>query len=97
MRLNVAAGTTDDLVAALSSKSPTYGQEDLEDFFENAALSLHWVGPDGVILRANQFELDFLGYDRDEYEGHNIAEFHVDEDVIADILRRLAAGETLSD
>ena len=75
----------------------TYANEDIEDFFENAALSLHWVGADGTILRANQFELDFLGYSRDEYEGHHIAEFHVDEDVINDILRRLSAGETLSD
>ena len=75
----------------------TYANEDIEDFFENAALSLHWVGADGTILRANQFELDFLGYSREEYEGHHIAEFHVDAEVIQDILRRLSAGETLSD
>src|SRR5918911_5549481 len=71
--------------------------EDLEDFFENAALSLHWVGPDGTILRANRFELDFLGYERDEYEGHHIADFHADQEVIEDILARLTRGETLHD
>ena len=76
---------------------PALANEDLEDFFDNAALSLHWVGPDGTIIRANQFELDFLGYSRDEYEGRHIAEFHVDEDVIQDILERLTRGETLSD
>jgi PAS domain S-box-containing protein len=71
--------------------------EDLDDFFENAALSLHWVGPNGTILRANQFELDFLGYSRAEYEGRHIADFHVDREVIDDILERLSRGETLRD
>lgn len=75
----------------------TYANEDILDFFENAALSLHWVGPDGTILKANRYELDFLGYERDEYEGHSIAEFHVDADVIEDILARLSRGETLQD
>jgi PAS domain S-box-containing protein len=69
----------------------------LTDFFENAALGLHWVGPDGTILRVNQAELDMLGYERDEYVGHNIAEFHVDKDVIEDILAQLNAGEVVRD
>src|ERR1700730_3929053 len=69
----------------------------LTDFFENAAIGLHWVGPDGSILRVNQAELDLLRYHRGEYLGHHIAEFHADAEVIADILRRLQAGETLRD
>jgi PAS domain S-box-containing protein len=76
---------------------PVVETEDIEDFFENAALSLHWVGPDGTILRANKFELDFLGYEREEYEGHNITEFHADADVIAEILDRLTRGEAIHD
>src|SRR4051794_14267516 len=32
--------------------------EDLEDFFENAAVGLHVVAGDGTILRANRAELD---------------------------------------
>jgi PAS domain S-box-containing protein len=72
-------------------------ERELADFFENASVGLHWVGPDGVILRVNQAELDLLGYCREEYVGHHIAEFHVDQDAIADILRRLWAGETLRD
>jgi hypothetical protein len=66
---------------------------DLEDFFEHGLLALHLLGPDGTILRANQAELDLLGYAAEEYIGRNITEFHVDPDVIADILSRLAAGE----
>ncbi|HEY1376487.1 MAG TPA: PAS domain S-box protein [Gemmataceae bacterium] len=70
-------------------------ERELADFFENATEGLHWVGPDGTILRANRAELDLLGYTAEEYVGHKIAEFHADEGVIADILRRLQAGEEL--
>jgi PAS domain S-box-containing protein len=67
----------------------------LTDFFENSTIALHWVGPDGVVLRVNEAELDMLGYNRDEYEGHNIAEFHIDPGVIEELLARLQAGEVL--
>jgi PAS domain S-box-containing protein len=72
-------------------------ERELTDFFENASVGLHWVGPDGVILRANQAELDLMGYERDEYVGRNIVEFHVDRPIIEDILRRLAGREILHD
>jgi two-component system, cell cycle sensor histidine kinase and response regulator CckA len=72
-------------------------EAELEDFFENAAIPIHWVGPDGTILRVNQAELDLLGYRRDEYVGRNIVEFHVDRSAIDDILKRLTAGEVLHD
>src|SRR6267154_5720292 len=29
-------------------------QRELEDFFDNAPVGMHWEGPDGTILRANQ-------------------------------------------
>jgi len=70
-------------------------ERDLDDFFENGAVPLHWVGRDGAILRANRAELELLGYRREEYVGRNITEFHADAEVIADMLRRLVAGETL--
>ena len=72
-------------------------EQELADFFENASVGLHWVGPDGIILRVNQAELDMLGYRREEYVGRPIAEFHADEKVICDILERLQAGEKLSE
>src|SRR6476660_2836285 len=68
---------------------------DFVDLFENGALGLHFVGPDGVILNANQAELDLLGYTRAEYIGHHISEFHVDGPVIQDILNRLSRKEIL--
>jgi PAS domain S-box-containing protein len=72
-------------------------EHELADFFENASIPFHWVGPDGIILRANRAELEIFGYARDEYVGHPIAEFHVDQEVIKDILERLRRGETLHD
>jgi len=70
-------------------------REDLEDFFENGTVALHWVAADGSILRVNQAELDLLGYKREEYVGRHIAEFHADPPVIQDILARLTRGEKL--
>ncbi|MDT7780155.1 MAG: hypothetical protein QOC99_2667 [Acidobacteriota bacterium] len=72
-------------------------ERELADFIENASVGLHWVGADGTILWANQAELDLLGYTREEYIGRAITEFHADQDVINDILRRLTNKETLHD
>lgn len=69
----------------------------LTDFFENAVVALHWAGPDGTIIRANQAELDMLGYSREEYEGQNVAKFHVDENAVRDMFERLRSGEVLQD
>jgi PAS domain S-box-containing protein len=69
-------------------------EAELSDLFETASIGMHWVAEDGTILRVNQAELDMLGYEREEYVGHRIAEFHVDQSVIQDILRRLVEGET---
>jgi PAS domain S-box-containing protein/excisionase family DNA binding protein len=70
-------------------------ERELSDFFENALEGIHQVGPDGVILAANKAELKMLGYERDEYVGHHISEFHVDQPAIEEILRKLLAGQTL--
>jgi PAS domain S-box-containing protein len=72
-------------------------ERELQDFVDNATIGLHWVGPDGTILWANEAELQFLGYRRDDYVGHNIAEFHADRETIDDILRRLSANEAIHD
>lgn len=72
-------------------------EQELRDFVEHAVLGLHWVGADGRILWANQAEMDLLGYTRDEYIGHHVAEFHVDRSAIDDILRRLRGNDTVHD
>ena len=91
-----AQGAAEALAAQLKAeKGLRESEAELIDFFETASTGLHWVGQDGVILRANRAELDMLGYERDEYVGHHVSEFHVDRPVIDDILQRLVAGEVL--
>jgi PAS domain S-box-containing protein len=74
-----------------------YKQEELTDFFENASEALHWVGPDGIILWANQAELDMLGYTREEYIGQPIDKFHADTVVAEDIIQRLVNGQPVDE
>ena len=57
----------------------------LAELLEPAAVPIHWVGPDGTILWANRAELELLGYERGEYVGRHVAEFHADVGAIADI------------
>ena len=70
-------------------------RQELVDFTENANVALHWVDADGRIVWANQAELDFLGYTRDEYLGSPIARYHANADTIADILSQLDRRESL--
>ncbi len=70
-------------------------EANLRDFVETAIIGLHWLGPDGIILWANQADIDLLGYTREEYIGHHIAEFHADAPVIEDVVARLARHERL--
>jgi PAS domain S-box-containing protein len=72
-------------------------QSELTDFFENASIGLQWLSADGTILRANQAELELLGYTRDEYVGRNILDFHYDREAVEDILERVRAGEVIRD
>lgn len=69
---------------------------DLTDFIEQGAMPLHWVDSDGIVIWANQAELKLLGYTLEEYVGQPIARFHADQMVIGDILKRLAADETIT-
>jgi PAS domain S-box-containing protein len=70
-------------------------EQELLDFFENAVVGLHWVGPDGTILRANRAELELLGYTHDEYIGQPIQNFHADEETIVEILQDLRSGKEI--
>jgi PAS domain S-box-containing protein len=70
-------------------------EREAHDLFEHAAVGFHLIAGDGTIQRVNRAELELLGYAREEYLGRNIAEFHADPGTIADMLQRLAAGETM--
>lgn len=68
---------------------------DYNKLIENSVIPIHWEDRDGRILWANQAELDLLGYTAEEYIGHHTADFHVDQNVIADIRSRLLHDETI--
>ncbi|MBX3437755.1 MAG: PAS domain S-box protein, partial [Planctomycetaceae bacterium] len=73
-------------------------EHELRDFVESAPVGLHWIDAEGIILWANRAELDLLGYSAEEYIGHSLAEFHVDEaarDQLLACLRRHEPIESL--
>jgi PAS domain S-box-containing protein len=78
-----------------AEKALQASQQELADFIENAADGFHWLSADGVILAANQAELNLLGYSSEEYVGHSITEFHLDPEVAADILARIQRNEPI--
>jgi PAS domain S-box-containing protein len=99
--LDLAVGLARQLAFGISrlrtEMALRHSEHELADFFESASLGLHWVDANGIIVRANRAELEMLGYTSDEYVGRHIAEFHVDHDVIADILDRLLRGDLIND
>jgi PAS domain S-box-containing protein len=70
-------------------------EQELTDFFDNASVGLYCADRDGVIIRCNQAELNSLGYSREEYVGHHIADFHADPQTARELLRRLSSNETV--
>ena len=81
--------TVFDDVLGLSSS----GVALFNDFLEYGTVGLHVVDNTGKILWANKAELELLGYSKEEYIGHGIADFHVDKAKIDEILGLLLAGE----
>lgn len=71
-------------------------ENNLSNFFK-MPVGVHWVGPDGTILKATRYELEMLGYSPDELVGQNIAKIHVDEEAIDDILQKIKVGVELLD
>jgi PAS domain S-box-containing protein len=86
-----------DLLETMSEAERQELFDVLDDFFENAPVALHIVGPDGLIRRANRMELESLGYEHEpeKYIGHHISEFHADQSVIDEMLERLVGGRPL--
>ena len=94
--LTAVAVIARDITAQREAQEKLFQNErELADFFENAAIGLHWVNGEGLILRANRAELELLGYAAEEYVGQHIAGFHADADTIEDILARLKKGESI--
>ncbi len=70
-------------------------QQGISDFIDNALIGMHWVDIEGNIVWVNQAELNMFGYDRSEYVGQPLINFHVDRAKIADLLRRVSHDESV--
>ena len=71
---------------------------ELVDFFQNAPIALHWLSGDGIVLWANQRELEVLGYTAEEYIGQPIMKFCPDdEEIVLEIFKQLGSGNTIRD
>ncbi|HEY2014904.1 MAG TPA: PAS domain S-box protein [Bryobacteraceae bacterium] len=68
-------------------------EAELRDFLENAVIGMHWLAPDGTILWANRAQLDLLGYQPQQYVGHDFSEFVEDPEELAELLARLRNAE----
>ncbi|MBA6396705.1 PAS domain-containing protein [Colwellia sp. BRX10-4] len=69
--------------------------ENSEDFIYNSSIGIHAVSPEGIIVYANECELEVLGYTKNEYIGHHISEFQIDESCLADMMTRLSHFDIL--
>jgi PAS domain S-box-containing protein len=70
--------------------------EDLDNYLNNHSVCMHTVDGNGTVTWVNETELKALGYSPDEYVGKFIGDFHMDEDVVNDILGRLTRFETVN-
>jgi len=71
---------------------PPETESELREFLEGAALGLCWVSPDGRILWANQAGSRLLG---ERSLGRPLSEFLAEPAVAAQILGRIARGESV--
>jgi PAS domain S-box-containing protein len=73
-------------------------EEELLDFFQNAPIALHWLSDKGIIIWANNTELQTLGYSAEEYIGQPVMKFCPDEEeLVLEIFKQLGTGNTIKD
>lgn len=71
---------------------------ELIDFFQNAPIAMHWLSDQGIILWANQTEMNVLGYTAEEYIGQNVMKFCPDEEeLVLEIFKQLGGGNIIKD
>jgi len=69
--------------------------ENPAEFINNSSIGIHVVSSEGLVIYANQCELEVLGYKKEEYIGHHVSEFQLDKQCLAEMMNRLGRFETL--
>jgi PAS domain S-box-containing protein len=67
----------------------------LSEFFNLAPVGLIWLSASGTILRANQAQLEMLGYSAEEFVGHSFLDLVVEPMEGRELLARLARKEVV--
>ena len=86
---------TDITVSRQAEEALQRSEKNLKDFFEDAPIGLQWLSVDGTILRANRAQVEMLGFPHENYVGRRFAAFSADPSAAQELIRRLAAGETI--
>jgi PAS domain S-box-containing protein len=72
-------------------------ESELADILENAVEGVQQVGPDQSILWSNKALLKLLGYAPQEYIGHPLGDFHVQQHVFEEFWAKLMRREDIYD
>jgi PAS domain-containing protein len=83
-----------DKIARMSEAEKAEWFDILNDFFDNAPVGVHFVGLNGVMMRANRAEVALLGYQDDpgSYIGCHVRHIHHETAVVESLLQRLVEG-----
>jgi PAS domain S-box-containing protein len=84
-----------DITGQKQAEETQRSERNLTDFFNRAPIGLEWLSASGTILRANQAQLDLLGYAQKEYQGRYFKDFCADPSKGTELLEQLAAKETV--
>jgi PAS domain-containing protein len=81
-------------IARMSQAEKSEWFDILNDFFDNAPVGVHFVGLNGVMMRANRAEVSLLGYQDDpgSYIGCHVRHIHHETAVVESLLQRLVEG-----
>lgn len=66
------------------------------EFINNSSIGIHAVSAEGIIIYANNCELEVLGYTKEQYVGHHVSEFQMDAACLTDMMTRLGKFEKLN-
>jgi PAS domain S-box-containing protein len=78
-------------------KSLQLRESELADILENAVEGVQQVGPNQTILWTNKALLNLLGYTAEEYIGHPLGSFHVQQRVFEEFWAKLMRREDIYD